>query len=171
MKINIEDDKMASFQRKRHNMTTIFLGSDHAGFVLKESLKENLNDPDYAVIDVGAFELNEADDYPDFAALVAQKVMQDPESVGILLCGSGQGVCMVANKFPGIRAAIGFSESVAKQSRKDDDANILCLPALHVSSKEALQITESWLNESFSKLERHARRLSKIVDIEKSLLK
>ena len=171
MKINIEDDKMTSFQRKIHIMTTIFLGSDHAGFALKEFAKEHLDTPKYAIIDIGAFELNEKDDYPDFAALVAEKVIQDPESVGILFCGSGQGVCIVANKFAGIRAAIGFSESAAEQSRVDDNCNVLCLPALHISKEEALQIINSWLNSSFSQLERHARRLSKIADIESRLLK
>lgn len=143
----------------------IYLGADHRGFNLKEAVREFLTAKGLPVEDKGGFG-DPADDYPKFAAAVARAVESDPEARGILICGSGHGMDMVANKFKGIRAALGFNAEVAAQSRADEDANVIVLAADWVSSDEALAIIEVWLNTPFSGAERHRRRLNEIKMIE-----
>ncbi len=147
---------------------TIYLGADHAGFDTKEEIKKILKEEGYEVVDMGNQNLVEDDDYPDFGHAVAKRVTADPDSLGIVSCGNAQGICIVANKVKGIRAAVGFSEYAAETSRSDDNANVLCLPGRVLNPKKAAKIVKKWLNTPFSKAERHVRRLKKVEEIEKT---
>lgn len=138
----------------------IAIGADHAGFELKEHLKKWLALNGYESKDFGTTS-NESADYPDFAHPVADAVSKNEFDLGILICGSGNGVAMTANKHPGIRAAICWKEDLAALAREHNDANILCLPARHISSSLAEQITDQFLNASFEG-GRHARRVDKV---------
>ena len=145
----------------------IYIGADHRGFQLKESLKKILKERNYEIIDVGNVEYNEADDYPDFARLVALAVSQDPANRrGIVICGSGIGVDMVANKFDGARSALVNNVEQAILSRKDDNANILALAADFINEESAEEILIAWLKEPFSGEEKYKRRIEKISEIE-----
>ena len=120
-----------------------------------------------AIKDLGNHNLSPLDDYPDYAKKVAEAVQKNLNSnKGILICGSGQGVCMTANKFKGIRAALGYSIAAAKQSRAHGDSNILCLPGLGLDQAQVKKIINAWLKEKFSGEARHKRRLEKIKVIE-----
>ncbi len=145
----------------------IFIGTDHAGYSLKETLKDFLEKLGYQVEDKGAFELNEADDYPDFIIPVAEAVSLDPRSLGIVIGGSGQGEAMTANKIRGIRSAVyyGGNLELVKLSREHNSANILSLGARFVTEEEAKKAVEIFTKTPFSKEERHIRRLDKIEDI------
>ncbi len=145
---------------------TIYIGADHAGWELKEVIEEHLKEQDFKVIDMGNQNLVDGDDYPDFGHAVAKRVVADEGSHGIVICGSAQGICIVANKVRGVRAATGFNEDVAKSAREDDNSNILCLPGRHIKEKEAVQIVDTWLGTEFSGAERHVRRLKKVEEIE-----
>lgn len=140
----------------------IFIGTDHNGFKLKEHILKHLLKKGYEVVDLGNKKLVPTDDYPDYAKKVSKKVLADKKSLGILLCGTGQGVCMVANKYKGIRASLAWSVGIAKKARHDDDANILCLPAWKITDEQAIRIVNGWLNTPFSKIPRHKRRVKKI---------
>lgn len=145
----------------------IYIGSDHRGFKLKESLKIYLKESGYEVVDVGNTNYDQADDYPDFAALVGRKISLDPEnSRGILICGSGVGVDVVANKFKNVRSALAFNAEQAIAARSDDNTNVLSLAADYLNEEEAKKIVSAWLKTLFSGEERHNRRLKKIQDIE-----
>ncbi len=145
----------------------IYIGADHRGFELKEELRQYLTKQGHGVEDVGAFELNEGDDYVDFAKGVAEKVSENPsENRGILLCGSGHGVDIVANKHKGIRAVLCWNKQVAKQSREHEDANVLVLPSDWISEHHAQEVIGAWLKTEFSGEERHVRRLEKIKELE-----
>jgi RpiB/LacA/LacB family sugar-phosphate isomerase len=145
----------------------IYLGADHGGVGLKEKLKEALQEEGYEIIDFGAFERTEGDDYPDFGVPVAEKVSLAPDvSRGILICRSGFGMDIVANKFPGVRAMLPVSPDHAYQGRHDDDANILCFAADFTDEATALKIVKVFLSTPFAKEERYARRLEKISNIE-----
>ncbi len=145
---------------------TIYIGADHAGWKLKEDIEEYLKEEGYAVVDMGNEHLVADDDYPDFGHAVAKRVVTDPNGMGIVLCGNAQGICMVANKVRGARAATGFNEEVAKTSRTDDHSNVLCLPGRFLKPKEAREIVRVWLETPFSGEERHVRRLKKLEQIE-----
>lgn len=146
-----------------YNQTMIYLAADHRGFALKEALKRFLEEQGTPVEDCGAFSLDANDDYPDFAAAAARKITASPaEHKGILICGSGHGVDIVANKFKGVRAALSWNADVARQSREHDDANVLVLPADWLEEKQAREIVSAWLAASFTREERHIRRLRKI---------
>lgn len=149
----------------------IYIGADHGGYKLKEQLKKFLSKlnqgqkPDFK--DIGAFRLKAGDDYPDYAVKVAKQVAKNPISnLGILICRSGQGVCIVANKFKGVRAALVWNTKEAIMSRNDDMSNVLCLPSDYISTKEAEQIVKAWLETKFSTDRRHMRRVQKITAIE-----
>ena len=144
----------------------IYLGSDHAGFKLKQAIKEYLIKSGFAIKDLGNHNLSPLDDYPDYAEKVARAVQKSSDQRGILICGSGQGVCMTANKFKGIRAALGYSIAAAKQSRAHGDSNVLCLSGLGSDNLQAKKIVNAWLKEKFSGEARHVRRLKKIKIIE-----
>ncbi|MDO8435168.1 MAG: RpiB/LacA/LacB family sugar-phosphate isomerase [bacterium] len=143
----------------------IYLGSDHAGFDLKEEIKKYLVDLKYEVDDCGAHTMNANDDYPEYAHAVAEKVVSEGGR-GILFCGSGVGVCVVANKVPGVRAAIGYSTYAAETSRTDDDTNVLCLAGRVLKPDEAKDIVRTWLTTDFSGAERYVRRLQQIQELE-----
>lgn len=145
----------------------IYIGADHRGFQLKEILKNQLAQWGYEASDVGNSQLDENDDYPDFAEKVGNAISQEPFSrKGILICGSGVGVDIVANKFKRVRSSLVFSADQAFAARNDDDANILCLPADFLSQEEAVKILSTWLQTPFSEDVQHRRRLAKISDIE-----
>lgn len=146
----------------------IYIGADHGGFKMKEQIKKFLAKKKLEFLDVGAKTLKAGDDYPDYAKLVAKKVSQNPlRNVGILICRSGQGVCIVANKFTNVRAALVWNEKEAKMSRTDDMTNVLCLPSDYISTKDAEKIVEVWLSTPFSTEARHVRRVKKISSLEK----
>lgn len=142
----------------------IYLAADHRGFQLKEKVKTWLKEWGYEYEDMGAFEFNKDDDYPDFISKAAEKVSQDPEnSKAIILGGSGQGEAMVANRYKGVRAAVyyGGSEEVVKLSREHNNANILSLGTFFVDEETAKRAVEVWLETPFSGEERHVRRIAK----------
>jgi ribose 5-phosphate isomerase B len=136
------------------------IGSDHAGFQLKERLVEELRALGYEPQDLGTHS-PESTDYPDYAHSVASKVEQHNAGRGVLLCGSGLGMSYTANRHPGVRAAVAWSTEVAKLAREHNDANILILPARFVSEEEGIEILRTWLTTQFAG-GRHSRRLEKI---------
>jgi len=141
----------------------LYIGADHRGYKLKGILKIYLRDLNYNSEDLGAERLNPDDDYPDYAFLVAKKVAENPEeNRGILICGSGVGVDVVANKIKNIRSALCFGAKQAQMSRNDDNTNVLSLPADYISENLAKEIVKVWLGTPFSGLDRHARRIEKI---------
>jgi len=145
----------------------LYIGADHRGYKLKEALKIYLRELNYVWEDLGAKELNPNDDYPDFALAVAKKVAENPEeNRGILICGSGVGVDIVANKIKGIRSALCFDVKQAQMSRNDDNANILSLSADFISESLAKEIVKIWFETPFPGPECHARRIEKINKIE-----
>jgi ribose 5-phosphate isomerase B len=147
----------------------VYIGADHRGFRLKEFLKKYLQEGGYEVKDVGNHKLDPDDDYPDYAMKVAEEVSLDPEHArGILICGSGVGVDVVANKYPNVRSALVGTPDQAVSSRRDDDTNVLSLAADFLTEREAEKITSIWLQTDFSEEERHRRRLEKIEKIEES---
>ena len=146
----------------------IYIGADHGGYKMKEQLKKFLLKKKLEFIDVGAKKLKVGDDYPDYAKLVGKKVSQNPlRNVGILICRSGQGVCIVANKFTHVRASLVWNTKEAEMSRIDDMSNVLCLPSDYISEKEAQAIVNVWLNTPYSSEARHVRRIKKISVLEK----
>ena len=148
----------------------IYIGTDHAGFELKEELKIFLEGQGCEVEDKGAFEFNEADDYPDFiypvVKAVAEDIARDLDSRGIVIGGSGQGEAIVANKVKGIRAAVVYDEYSAKMSREHNNANIISLGNRTLSISRAKELIKLWLETPFSNEERHKRRIDKIKAIE-----
>ena len=146
-------------------METIYIASDHAGFEIKEKIKEFLEKEGFKFVDLGPYEYNPYDDYPDYALKVC-KMISEKRGKGILVCGSGQGMCIVANKIPGIRAALAWDEVSAKLAREHLDANVLCLPGRMLNKETAERMVEVWLKTPFSNEERHKRRLRKIKEIE-----
>lgn len=148
-------------------MSKVFIGADHNGFDLKNLLVEELTRDGYEVIDEGDKELNPADDFPQYAEKVvtAMKADGDKDTRGILICGSGQGVCIAANRYKGVRAAVIWNEHEARVARNDDDSNILCLPARSISSKQALSVVQTWLRTPFSAAPRYKRRIKQIDEL------
>jgi ribose 5-phosphate isomerase B len=146
----------------------IYIASDHAGFYLKKALIAYLGVKEYEVDDCGAFEMDEADDYPDFIVPCAKKVAADKDSVGIVIGGSGNGEAIAANKVKGIRAAVynGGSAEIAKLAKLHNNANILSLGARFISEDQAKKAVSEWLETKFEGDERHVRRIKKISDLE-----
>lgn len=139
---------------------TIAIGSDHAGFEYKEKLKAWLLKNNYQTKDFGTFSTESAD-YPDFAHAVASAVEKKEFTLGVLLCGSANGVAITANKHQGIRAAICWTEELAALARQHNDANVLCIPARFISFDEVEKILDRFLREKFEG-GRHQRRVDKI---------
>lgn len=140
----------------------IYLGADHRGFELKEKLKVFLPDLGYEYEDLGASIYNKEDDYPDFARLVGKRVIENQENKGILVCGSGIGIAIAANKTRGIRAGTAFKPEQVRAAVNDEDLNILSLAADYLSEDEAKEIVKTFLETKFSNEERHKRRINKI---------
>jgi len=143
----------------------IAIGADHGGFRLKQQLVAPLTEIGHTVKDHGTFS-EEAVDYPDYARAVARCILEKNAERGILICGSGVGAGVAANKFPGIRAAVCHDTFSAHQGVEDDDMNVLCLGARVVGPELAKEIVRTFLKATFSGAERHVRRLRKISEIE-----
>lgn len=145
------------------NNMNIAIGSDHAGFELKQELLNYLSTKGLTPVDMGP---NSADsvDYPDFAHKVAESVETGKCPLGILICGSGNGVCITANKHHGVRAALAWEPELASLARQHNNANIICLPARFISQETAFQIVDAYLNSEFEG-GRHANRVNKIETI------
>ena len=139
----------------------IYIGSDHAGFALKKEIKQHLESKD-KVIDLGVFAVEPPADYPDIDFEVAEKVNQTKGAKGILVCGTGIGMCMAANKMLGIRAANCESVGTVEMSRKHNDSNILCLGGRVLETKMAFEMVDMFLNTAFENEERHVRRVEKM---------
>jgi ribose 5-phosphate isomerase B len=143
----------------------IFIGSDHAGYKLKQDIKLYLASLGNEVFDKGASEFDEKDDYPDLVAPVAREISKDPKGAkGIILGKSGQGEAMVANRFPNVRAVVyyGGEKKILTLSREHNNANVLSLGADFLSPEEAKEAVKLWLATVFSQEERHRRRIDKI---------
>jgi len=143
----------------------IFLGADHNGWKIKEGLEAYLLHEGFEVEDLGDKGLDPNDDFPKYSAKVATAVLANKDSKGILLCGSGQGVCMVANRFNGIRASLIWNEYEARSSRNDDDANIMCLPAHELDLKKAQKLVDIWLKSQFEGAARFNRRIKQMDEL------
>ncbi len=139
----------------------IYVGADHAGFELKQKLVADLKKLGYEPIDVGPKTLDPSDDYPDYAKPVAEAVSKGKVQRGVLACGTGLGMGYVANRFPRVRAAVGWSPEIAELAKTHNDANVLILPSRFVSDEEGLEILHRWLSAKFEG-GRHQRRLEKI---------
>jgi len=150
----------------------IFIGTDHAGYVLKEKLVSSLKIQGYEVVDKGAYEYDEHDDYPDFVIPVAEEVSKDPNNVkGIIIGATGQGEAIAANKFPHVRAVVYYGEvpcvvddeaNIIVRSREHNDSNILSLGARFLTEETMMKAVGQWLETPYSGSERHVRRLAKI---------
>ncbi len=150
----------------------VFIGTDHAGYVLKEKLVSYLKLQGYEVVDEGAYEYNEEDDYPDFVIPVAREVSKDPEgSRGIILGGTGEGEAMTANRFPHVRAIVYYGRvkpivenesGILHRSRAHNNANVLSLGARYFTEEDLMEIVDFWLKAPYGGEERHVRRLAKI---------
>ena len=144
----------------------VALGGDHAGFPLKQSVAERIGPLVTSLIDCGTN--SEAScDYPDFAIAVARQLIEGNADRGIVVCGSGVGVSVAANKIPGIRAAICHDTYSAHQGVEHDDMNVLCIGGRIIGSELAFEIVEAFLRAGYQPQHRHARRLAKVLDIEK----
>ncbi len=145
----------------------IALGSDHAGFALKQNVARHLSEIGHDVRDLGAYNA-EPSDYPDFAALVGKALMAGISERGLLICGSGVGVCVAANKMPGLRGDICHDTYSAHQGVEQDDMNVLVMGSRIVGSALALELTDAYLNARFQASgERFVRRLNKLKEIER----
>jgi ribose 5-phosphate isomerase B len=146
------------------------IGGDHAGFPLKQDVSKLLGDQKVVFVDCGTFD-SEPSDFPDFAEAVAKKIMNGEVDRGILVCGSGVGVSVAANKFPGIRASLCHDTYSARQGVEHDDMNVLCIGARVIGPEVAYEIIKAFLGARYAPQPRHARRLDKIIDIERRMMK
>ncbi|HEY3257473.1 MAG TPA: ribose 5-phosphate isomerase B, partial [Gemmatimonadaceae bacterium] len=142
-------------------METILIGADHAGFEQKEKLKAELSRLGFEPQDMGAPAEIPGDDYPDYAHPLARKISRGEAKRGILLCGSGIGVDIIANRYPHVRAALSWKPEIAELSRRHNDSNVLVIPSRFVSMEEAIEIMRRWLSTAFEG-GRHERRVEKI---------
>lgn len=145
----------------------IALGCDHAGYPLKKVLHDRLLTKGHQVLDLGVDGEAPPADYPDSARAVAEAVVAGRAGRGIVVCGSGVGASVAANKIPGARAGLCHDTFSARQGVEDDDVNILCLGGRVIGSELACEVADAWLNAKFSGLERHLRRRQKVQDIER----
>ena len=150
----------------------IYIGADHRGYEMKGELIEWLKSEGHEVEDMGATELDETDDYPDYGIKVAEAVAlrqaQGKRSMGILLCGSGVGMAVAAGKVDGIRAALIHDVEIARAARNDDDINVLAIGSDYIDVEVVKEVLAKWLATSFSGEARHVRRIGKITEYEKS---
>ena len=140
----------------------IYLGTDHAGFELKEAVKKHLTEIGYEVTDCGATEYDETDDYPYFCIACAEATKADPGSLGIVFGGSGNGEQMAANKVEGIRAALCWNVEIAQLARQHNNAQVMSIGARQHSTGEALEIIDAFLTTPWSEESRHQRRIDKM---------
>jgi len=145
----------------------IVVAADHAGFPLNERVIAELHAAGHEITDLGTHDGSRADDYPDYALAVGRAVQEGKAEIGILICGSGVGASVAANKLTGVRAALCGDTYSAHQSREHDDCNVLCLGARVTGVALALEIVRAFVGARFTGEERHRRRLAKITEIEK----
>jgi ribose 5-phosphate isomerase B len=145
----------------------IYIGADHNGFLMKRELVEHLRRSGHEVVDEGDKALSGDDDFPQFAARVVNAMLSssDSDPRGILICGSGQGMAMAANRFKGIRASLVWDVEEARMSRNDDDANVLCLPSRILRSDKANAIVSTWLATPFAGAPRFIRRIKEMDEL------
>ena len=146
----------------------VYLGSDHAGFELKQRLIDYVRELGHEPVDCGPPAYDAEDDYPPYVLLAATRAAADPESVGIVLGGSGNGEAIAANKVRGIRCALAFSDDTAKLAREHNNANCLSLGARMYDEATALRFAELFLSTPFSDAERHVRRLEQLSSYERT---
>ena len=149
---------------------SVALAADHGGLDLKIALLPWLRSQQVGILDLGAHAFDPDDDYPDYAEKVAQAVASGRTQRGILICGSGVGACIVANKVPGVRACLCHDIYSARQGVEHDDMNVLCLGARVIGPQLAIELANAFLSASFSNEERHRRRLDKVLAIERRFL-
>jgi ribose 5-phosphate isomerase B len=142
------------------------IATDHGGFELKEVLVAHLRDAGHEVVDVGAYSLNPADDYPDFVIPLAQAVAARSVERGVAVCGSGVGASVCANKISGVGAGLIHDDFSARQGVEDDDMNIICIGGRVVGAAVARGLVDTFLAAEFSRAERHVRRLRKVASLE-----
>ena len=142
---------------------TIFIAADHRGFELKNKIIEYLHEKNTRIEDLGNYQYDPQDDYPDFARKVAQAVLQNTkEFFGIVICGSGVGVSIVANRFPGIRCAVGFKKEQVAHTRENDGVNILALPSDYVDFETTKELIDVFLKTQPKQEEKYARRIKEL---------
>ena len=146
----------------------VYLGSDHAGFELKQRLVEVLTEGGHEPVDCGPVEYDAEDDYPPYVLLAATRAAADPGSVGIVLGGSGNGEAIAANKVPGIRCALAFSDDTARLAREHNNANCLSLGARMYDEQTAIRYVELFLSTPFSDAPRHVRRIEQLTGYERT---
>ncbi len=146
----------------------VAIGNDHAGFSLKDSVADAIRAAGHEVLDCGAYELVPNDDYPDFAAAVARSILAGRAERGVIVCGSGVGASVAANKFAGIRSALCHDTFSAHQGVEDDSMNVLALGARVIGPSLAAELVTTFLRAEFSGAERHVRRLQKIGALERA---
>ncbi|HEY1342725.1 MAG TPA: RpiB/LacA/LacB family sugar-phosphate isomerase [Bryobacteraceae bacterium] len=167
------------FRARSGNSTPLILwtvmnlavASDHGGYALKARIAEELRQMGHQVIDLGAHSEEPGDDYPDYSRAVAEAILDGRAERAILMCGSGAGACVAANKFRGIRAATCHEVFSAHQAVEDDDVNVMCLGARVVGPSLAVDLVRTYVNARFSGAERHRRRLGKIAGFEATFSK
>ena len=147
----------------------IAIGADHAGYPLNERVIEELRNAGHELIDFGTHDGSVPDDYPDYARKVGESIQSGSTEIGILICGSGVGAAVAANKLRGIRAALCGDTYSGHQSREHDDCNVLCVGARVTGVELALEIVRAFVNARFSGEERHKRRLAKVAELEKEM--
>lgn len=142
----------------------VYLGSDHNGYFIRNGLVQYLTAAGYEVEDLGNRDNDKNDDFTDYASDVAGAMLDsgDPQARGILLCGSGQGMCIAANRFKGIRACLGYDADAVKAGRNDSDCNVLCLAANKLEQEQANLLVETFLNTPFAEAERFVRRIAAV---------
>ena len=145
----------------------VAIGADHAGYDLKQALAGGLSSNGHEVVDVGAHAFDPTDDYPDFALAVGEKVRRGEADRGIIVCGSGVGSCVAANKLGGVRASVCHDTYSAAQGVQHDDLNVLCLGGRIVGLSLANALVAAFLEARYGAEERHARRLGKVLDAER----
>ncbi len=144
---------------------TVYIAADHAGLTAKRKIVNEL-EGEFRIVDLGPDRLDPSDDFTPHARQTAIKVVTDSGSLGVLVCGSGEGMAIAANKIDGIRAAVVWDEVVAEETRQDNDANILALPARFESEADLIKITRRFLSTPFSGEARHKRRIEQIARLE-----
>jgi len=147
----------------------IAIGADHAGYPLNERVIEELRNAGHELIDFGTHDGSVPDDYPDYATKVGESIQSGSTEIGILICGSGVGAAVAANKLRGIRAALCGDTYSGHQSREHDDCNVLCVGARVTGVELALEIVRAFVNARFTGEERHKRRLAKVAALEKQM--
>lgn len=145
----------------------IYLGADHNGFDYKTELMEQLKADGHDVVDSGDLNRDQNDDFPQFASQVVTALLGDPDDQarGILVCGSGQGMCMAANRFKGIRASLCWDQEEARSARNDDDSNVLCLSARALDFNATMATVQTWLNTPFAAAPRFVRRIKELDEL------